>query len=121
MGLNDARQDDRRIILWSEHFCETMGKVFRQRRKVVEVPSGKGSAQIDSTANRWAVRAVQGRPHLHNDVRQVTMDGDRHHRLERPGSQDRNISDEDATTIRHPPARSATPVGWKNGAGSSHG
>ncbi len=121
MGLNDARQDDRRIILWSKHFCETMRKAFRQRRKVVEVPSEKGSARIDSTADRWAIRAVQG-PKLHNDVRQVAVDGDRHHRLEgRSGSQDRNVSDEDATTIRHPPARSAMPVGWNDGAGSSHG
>jgi len=50
------------------------------------------------------------------------MDGDRHHRLEgRSGSQDRNISDEDATTICPPPFRSASPVGWNDGAGSSHG
>ena len=50
------------------------------------------------------------------------MDGDLHHRLEgRSSSKDRNVSNEDATTIRHPPARSTTPVGWNDGAGSSHG
>jgi hypothetical protein len=50
------------------------------------------------------------------------MDGDRHQRLEgRSGSQDWNVSNEDATTIRHPPARSAMPVGRNDGSGSGHG
>ncbi len=50
------------------------------------------------------------------------MDGDRHQRLERrSGSQDGNVSNEDATTVRHPPAGSALPVGQNDGAGGGHG
>ncbi len=88
----------------------------------MEVPSGKGSARVNSTANRWAVRAVYSRPKLHNNVRQVAVDSDRHKRLERrSGSQDWNVSNEDATTVCHPPARSALPVGRNDGAGGGHG
>ena len=50
------------------------------------------------------------------------MDGDRHHRLEGwSGSQEVDVGNEDATTICHPPSRSATPVGRNDEAGSSDG
>jgi hypothetical protein len=40
IGLDDTRKNDSRIILGGKDLCETMQKVFRQRRKVVKVPSG---------------------------------------------------------------------------------
>ena len=50
------------------------------------------------------------------------MDGDRHQRLERRScSQDWNVNNEDAATVRHLSARSSLPVGRDDGAGGGHG
>jgi hypothetical protein len=65
------------------------------------------------------VGAVENWSKLHEDMGQVAMDGDWHHRLEgRSGSQDGNVDDEDTPTTTCTSALDlAATCGWDDGTG----